>query len=141
MELNSEIKVLSEIARMRDYSLGNAISDATGLGTLYSIGSDMANRARLQTMIKENSAFNGLVQEYLTSSNRSLAGKVAYVGSLTAAGIGWSQGIQMLFRSGLAGMGTMLTIFMLRVGYNAGDRGAFEELEKLSLQPAKDKLV
>ncbi|HSX11365.1 MAG TPA: hypothetical protein VLF94_06605 [Chlamydiales bacterium] len=121
MIVKEDVLAFREIAKQREYTLGCALSDLTGVGTLYSLGADWANSGRLTAMnstTKKVPPFNKLVKEYLTSTNCSLASKVGYLSSLAAAAAG--------FTAGVVGVASLATLFLMRAGYNSVSHASIE---------------
>lgn len=130
MIVKEDLQAFKQIARQSQYTLGTALSDLTGVGTLYSLGADYANKTRLEKMdasTKQIPLFNGLVKEYLTSSNYSFASKIAYLSSLAATGSGYLMGAKLLLTAGLTGSAGLATLFMVRAGYNSADQTTVEQ--------------
>ena len=123
---------IERIAAQREYTIGSAMADLTGIGTLYSIGSDWAHKNRLDKMhaaTKDIPLFNRIVKEYLSSANWSLLGKAAYLSSWVAVGAGC--------KAGIVGVAGLATAFLMRAGYNAASGNDLGQ----RLAHIKEKLV
>lgn len=137
MTVNGDLRALSIIAKQREYGMSEVVLDVSGVGTLYHLGQDFANKERLERIDSKNLHVNSVVKEYLQSTHRSLANRLTYLGSLGLMGIGGLNGIEWLFSTGLVGMSVTMALFMIRAGINAADTSAIEEINQLKLSEEK----
>lgn len=125
MIADNNLLAIDRIAKQRQYGFGSAAFDLTGVGTLYNIGADIANRGRLQQMhaaTQSNPAFSSLVREYSESTDRSLTGRALYLAGALAVGFGYHKfgGITMIL--------TAATFFLGRAGFNSIEKTSIQEM-------------
>jgi len=143
MNVNSEIQVFNQIAKQSQYTLGNAFADLTGVGTLYSLGSDYAHEKRLEKMdvaSKKISSFNMIVKEYLSSKNLSIVSKVAYLSALTLSAYGHAMGVNLLRNTGLISAFVVGAGFFARAGFNSTEQ-IQDDMRLAATVTSKEKTV
>lgn len=113
-----------KIAKYRAYDLSCAFADLTGIGTLYSVGSDWAHIAglkRLDFATKNCLTANQIVRDYIISAKISLIGRLSYLSSLALLVGGIYTRSRNFAALGAVGAGAFAIASLLKAGYHSTD--------------------
>ncbi len=105
------------------YSLSEALTDFTVVGTLYQMGVDAARWNRLSRICCPEPA-KGLAQEVVGNVKTSLFGRVVYLSSLCALAAGFAM-------PGLVGVASVASLSLVRAGIHAGDEPIEQRVKEM----------
>jgi hypothetical protein len=141
MIASNDLKAFSLIAKQREYSFGSAVRDLTVVGTLYSLGGDFANSARLNKMAdSSNVLFKDLLNDAKSDANSSILGKVAYLSSLTAIAAGYLLQARTVLTTGVVGAASLAILSMMKAGYSSAMTSSVTQ-QLQAAQALKEKAV